>query len=121
MDCIHVNKISLQWIDDETLQQINTSIQNNKTFMRMQVDVTDSANQYQRSKGNISRQRSFVASMDMKDIPQHKHKEKLMELQMRIFDQNFTYNEVHTSFKLQFFEPNTEQFQEQDLMNIKIQ
>ena len=121
MQSIVVDKVSLQWIDEQTLNKIHKHISENRTYLRMQIDVTDSANQYQKSMGNINRKRSFVASLNMKDIPQHKYTEKLHELQKRIFDQNFTYNPVQTTFHLQFFEPSQDSLQDSDLMNLTIQ
>ena len=121
MQSIVVDKISLQWMDTPTLNKIHKLISENKTYLRMQIDVTDSANQYQKSMGNINRKRSFVASLNMKDIPQNKYTEKLYELQTRIFDQNFTYNPVQTTFHLQFFEPSQDSLQDNDLMNLTIQ
>ena len=118
---IIVDKVSLQWIDQETLQKIHEHIQNRRTRVRLQIDVTDSANSYQRSMGNINRQRSFVASINMAESHPSQYSSLLYDLQKRIFDQNFTYNEVKTVFKLQFFEPTTETIQDQDLANIEIQ
>lgn len=118
---IVVDKVSLQWIDEETLQKIHEHIQNRRTHVRLQIDVTDSANSYQRSMGNINRQRSFVASVNMAESNPSQYASLLYDLQKRIFDQNFTYNEVKTVFKLQFFEPTTAAIQDHDLANIGIQ
>lgn len=120
MDTIFVEKVSLQWLDDETLQKVHTNIQKKKTYLRMQIDVTDSANQYQKSMGNINRQRSFVGSINMANVSQSQYRETLFNLQQRIFDQNFTYNPVLTTFKLQFFQTCSESLQKHDLENLTV-